>query len=122
MRGTASLVVIGDTHLAPGPRQADKLAALLVEDINGRTIAIDALLDAVEASVKAGGGAVRRLGNNQRDLSMDEPWVGEAFAVWAAGPKTTPWIVAANPGAGVNQSLPAEPAAAVAIVKSLGGK
>lgn len=25
---TASLVVIGDTHLAPGPRQADKLAAL----------------------------------------------------------------------------------------------
>lgn len=106
----------------PPPYASEGFTALIVENTSARTMQIDSVMDAVEASTKAGGGAVRRLSDKQSDFSMDAPWVAPAFGAFRAAKGQPPWIVAATPRTGINQALPADTAAAVALVKPLGGK
>lgn len=113
------LTISGGGGTAPFPTK-EPLVCLIVEDVKARTVANDTVMDAVEASVKAASGKVRRLdSSSQKDLSKEEQWVQDAWKVSGGKPQ---WIVAATPYSGVNQALPADKDAAVALVKRLGGK
>ena len=101
------------------PFVTDKLSVLIVEETDKRTPALDAVFIATQKAALAAGGRYRQLDKDQRDLSMDEKWVQDA---WIVKGEAVPWIVAATPRTGVNQALPPAPDEALKLLSPLGVK
>lgn len=101
------------------PFATDKLSVLIVEETDQRTTDADAVMHAVRRGVETASGRYRQLDKDQRDLSMDEPWVQDA---WKVKGNNTPWIVGATPRSGVNAALPNQSADAIKLLSPLGVK
>ena len=95
------------------PFKTDALSVLIVEETEQRTPAIDSLAGTIEHAVDVAKGKHRRLDKDQSDLSLDEPWVAEA---WKAKGATVPWIVAADSRRGVSQPLTTDSLKALSIL------